>query len=121
MNFPLMLFRRLVQLLLISLLTGALVPSVAQEPLPNHLSKRVVGDYGYWSKYQVPAYGAAQIPYHKLTHINHAGVSFDASGTLSIPDGFVEPELNAMAHAAGVKVLLLLGGDFNGLESSGLK
>lgn len=93
----------------------------AQRSLPNHLTKRVVGDYGYWSKYQTPAYGAAQIPYHELTHINHAGVSFDASGTLSVPDGFIEPELNNLAHAAGVKVLLLLGGDFNGLEASGMK
>ncbi len=95
--------------------------AVAQNSLPNHLTKRVVGDYGYWSKYQTPAYGAAQIPYHKLTHINHAGVSFDANGNLSVPDGFIEPELNSMAHAAGVKVMLLLGGDFNGLEASGLK
>ena len=91
----------------------------AQETLPNHLSKRVVGDYGYWSKYQTPAYGAAQIPFHKLTHINHAGVSFDANGALSVPDGFLEPELNSKAHSVGVKVLLLLGGDFGGLESSG--
>jgi len=91
----------------------------AQEPLPNHLSKRVVGDYGYWSKFQTPAYGAAQIPYYKLSHINHAGVSFDASGTLSVPDGFLEPALNRHAHAAGVKVLLLLGGDFSGVVASG--
>jgi chitinase len=91
----------------------------AQEALPNHLSKRVVGDYGYWSKYQTPAYGAAQIPYHKLSHINHAGVSFDASGTLSVPDGFLEPALNHHAHAAGVKVMLLLGGDFEGIQVSG--
>jgi chitinase len=95
----------------------------AQQALPNHLTKRVVGDYGYWSKYQTPAYGAPQIPYHMLTHINHAGVSFDATGTLSVPsgaqNGFLEPELNNMAHAKGVKVLLLLGGDFPGLEASG--
>jgi|SRR5581483_5521218 len=91
----------------------------AQNPLPNHLTKRVVGDYGYWSKYQTPPYGAAQIPYQKLTHINHDGVSFDSTGTLSVPDGFIEPELNGQAHAAGVKVMLLLGGDFTGLESSG--
>jgi chitinase len=58
-----------------------------------------------------------------LTHINHAGVSFDATGTLSVPSGaqneFLEPELNNIAHAKGVKVLLLLGGDFSGLEASG--
>src|SRR5450755_1849802 len=87
--------------------------------LANRLTKRVVGDYVYWSKYNNPPYGAAQIPYHKLTHINHGGVSFDASGALTVPDGFIEPELNNSAHAAGVKVLLLLGGDFTGLEASG--
>ena len=90
----------------------------AQEPSPS-LPKRIVGDYGYWSKYATPAYGAAQIPYKKLTHINHAGVSFDATGTLSVPDGFLEPELITKAHAHGLRVLLLLGGDFSGLESSG--
>ena len=104
---------------LLTLIAADSIPAVAQDALPNHLSKRVVGDYGYWSKYQTPPYGAAQIPYHKLTHINHAGVGFDASGTLSVPDGFIEPELNNRSHAAGVKVLLLLGGDFNGLKTSG--
>ena len=77
-----------------------LTGSAMGQSLPNHLNKRVVADYVYWSKYGSPAYGAAQIPYHHLTHINHAGVSFDASGTLSVPDGFVEPELNRKAHAA---------------------
>lgn len=99
--------------------TDCLLHAQGQDALPNHLSKRVVGDYGYWSKYQTPAYGAPQIPYHKLSHINHAGASFDAYGTLSVPQGFIEPELNNHAHAAGVKVMLLLGGDFAGLEASG--
>jgi len=105
---------------LAGLLAAVCLPHAAgQQPLANHLPKRVVADYGYWSKYQQPEYGASQIPYHMLTHINHAGVSFDATGTLSVPNGFIEPELNNRAHAAGVKVLLLLGGDFNGLEASG--
>jgi chitinase len=113
-------FTRLSLLLLASLAAAVSLPLArGQEALANHLSKRVVGDYGYWSKYQTPIYGAGQIPYHKLTHINHAGVSFDASGTLSVPQGFIEPELNNRAHAAGVKVMLLLGGDFGGLEASG--
>ena len=99
--------------------TTSVAAAFAQDALPNHLSKRVVADYGYWSKYQTPAYGAAQIPFHKVTHINHAGVGFDSTGTLSVPQGFIEPELNNKAHAAGVKVMLLLGGDFVGLESSG--
>ena len=85
------------------------------QPLP----KRLVGDYGYWTRTQVPPYSAAQIPYHKLTHINHSGVSFNADGSLTVPTGFLEPKLISMAHASGVKVLLLIGGDFTGVESSG--
>lgn len=120
MNSRFSLSTRVTRLLGVALFAGAVVPCLAaQESLPNHLSKRVVGDYVSSSKSQTPPYGAAQIPYHKLTHINHAGVSFDASGTLSVPDGFIEPVLNRRAHAAGVKVLLLLGGDFPGLELSG--
>ena len=80
-------------LLVLGMLASASVLG-AQSALPNHLSKRVVGDYGYWSKYQTPANGAEQIPYHHLSHLNHAGVSFDRSGRLSVPDGFLEPALN---------------------------
>jgi len=118
MNSPRMSFSRVIFLVLIGVAASVSLLR-AQEPLPNHLSKRVVADYGYWSKYQTPGYGADQIPYHKLSHINHAGVSFDASGTLSVPDGFLEAPLNHRAHSAGVKVMLLLGGDFAGLEASG--
>jgi chitinase len=117
-------FSHLAFFLLSSLMAVVSLPvASAQQSLPHHLSKRVVADYVYWSKYQTPPYGAGQIPYHKLTHINHAGVSFDASGTLSVPSGayneFIEPELNHRAHANDVKVLLLLGGDFGGVEANG--
>ena len=113
-------FKRVASLLFVGLIFVFCVPrAYAQQPLANHLSKRVVGDYVYWSKYNNPPYGAAQIPYHKLTHINHAGVSFDVTGALTVPQGFIEPELNNSAHAAGVKVMLLLGGDSVGLEASG--
>lgn len=113
-------FALLSSVLIFGLVTTTLIPNAAaQDQLPNHLSKRVVADYGTWSQYSTPRYAAAQIPYHKLTHINHAGVSFDAYGNLSVPVGFIEPELNHRAHAAEVKVMLLLGGDFKGLEASG--
>lgn len=92
--------------------------SLAQSNPANALPKRLIGDYGYWSRTQTPPYGAAQIPFQKLTHINHAGVSFNADGSLSVPDGFLEPELIEKAHDAGVKVVLLLGGDFTGLETN---
>jgi len=94
--------------------TGEDLRSVAsQKPLP----KRLVADYGYWSRYQKPVYSAAQIPFSKITTVNHAGVSVNADGTLTVPTGpgnrFLEPELLTRAHAAGVKVLVLLGGDFS--------
>ncbi len=110
-----------------AILAGLLLssPAKAQSPADatgaaSTLSKRLVGDYGYWSKYQDPPYGAKQIPYGKLNHINHAGVGLNADGTLSVPDGFLEPTLLRKAHKAGVKVMLLLGGDFTGLETPGV-
>ncbi|HEY6337233.1 MAG TPA: glycoside hydrolase family 18 protein [Candidatus Sulfotelmatobacter sp.] len=83
----------------------------AQDSAPV-LQKRLVADYGYWSKYQTPPYGAAQIPIHKMTHVLHAGINIDAAanGTIDVPDGFVERELISKAHNAGVKVFILFGG-----------
>jgi len=90
------------------------IPAQAGQNFP----KRLVGDYGYWSRTQTPPYSSAQIPFNKLTHINHAGVNANADGSLTVPDGFLEPALISKAHAAGVKVGLLLGGDFPGMESN---
>jgi chitinase len=111
----------------IFILAGLLLslPAKAQSAAPDTaaartLTKRLVGDYGYWSRYQTPPYGAAQIPYKKLTHINHDGVSLNGDGTLSVPDGFLEPALIRRAHKAGVKVMLLLVGDFMALDTPGL-
>jgi len=97
----------------------ALITVVFADAQTFKVPKRLVGDYGYWTRTQNPPYSADQIPYNQLTHINHAGVSFDANGNLQVPDGFLEPALILKAHAHGVRVLLLLGGDFYGLESSG--
>jgi chitinase len=107
------------RLLAVCTLALSVAPARGQVPTGNQLSRRIVSDYGYWSKYSNPPYGAAQIPFQKMTHINHAGVGFAADGSLSVPTGFIEPELLSGAHAAGVKVMLLIGGDFVGLESSG--
>ena len=104
-------------LLALGLVGGAWLIRAQSQPETTQLTKRVVGDYGYWSRTQTPPYSAAQIPMSKLTHINHAGVSFDSNANLVVPQGFLEPELNEKAHAAGVKVLLLLGGDFGALET----
>ena len=74
--------------------------------------KRLLGYYPSWSKYNTPPYSAAQIPYSKLTHIAHAFVllSSNADGTLEVAPGMMEPDLFSLAHAAGVKVLLSIGG-----------
>jgi chitinase len=82
------------------------------------LTKRLIGDYGYWSRTQTPPYSSDQIPFNEVTHINHAGVSFDANGALVVPSGFIETALLTKAHNHGVKVLLLLGGDFTGMETT---
>ncbi|HTP69095.1 MAG TPA: glycoside hydrolase family 18 protein [Dongiaceae bacterium] len=93
-------------------------PASAQVSAAANAPKRLIADYGYWSRTQTPPYSADQIPFHKLTHINHAGVGFDANGNLSVPSGFLERELIDKGHDAGVKVMLLIGGDFTGLETT---
>jgi chitinase len=103
-------------LLLFVFIFALMVPNAQAQ----QLTKRVVADYDSGSKYLDPpyTYAAAQIPYDKLTHIIHAGVPFGSDGTLSAPDGFVEPDLITNAHTAGVKVMLLIGGDVPSLEGN---
>jgi chitinase len=74
--------------------------------------KRLLGYYTAWSKYNTPSYSAEQIPYTKLTHIAHGFLllSPKEDGTIQIPSGTIEPALLRKAHAAGVKVLISIGG-----------
>lgn len=80
------------------------------------LPKRLIADYGYWSQTDTPPYSAAQIPFNMLTHINHCCIGFGADGALSVHGGYLEPELITKAQANGVKVLILLSGDFRVLD-----
>jgi len=96
----------------------AAIPASFGQSANSTLPRRLVGDYGYWSQTQNPPYSSAQIPFGKLTHINHAGVSFNPDGSLYVPPGFLEPALIQNAHAAGVRVMLLLGGPFPALETT---
>ncbi|MGA3105191.1 MAG: hypothetical protein ABSD53_11975 [Terriglobales bacterium] len=73
-------------------LTLAVQPTQAQDS-PSQLPKRLVADYTAGSKYLDPPYDVPQIPFKKLTHIIHAGVPWNSDGSLSVPDGFVEPQL----------------------------
>ena len=97
---------RLPLLSLVPLLAFTLAASGQETP------KRLLGYYTAWSKYNTPPYAAEQIPYSKLTHIAHAFVLLPpaADGTLWIPAGTIEPALISKAHAAGVKVLISIGG-----------
>jgi chitinase len=79
--------------------------AAAQNPLP----KRLVADYIGGNS----AYTSAQIPFSKITTVNHSGFGINLDGSLAVPDGLLEPELLSRAHEAGVKVLVLLGGDFS--------
>lgn len=105
--------RQLCQLVVI--VTLAALPAVTQTAATS--TKRLLGYYPEWSKTQTPPYTAAQIPYSKLTHISHAFLllSPKADGTLQIPSGMIEPALISKAHAAGVKVLVSIGGG-DGIE-----
>jgi chitinase len=96
---------------------GSAVNAQTASSIPK-LTKRLIADYGYWSRTQTPPYSSEQIPFQKLTHINHAGVSFDANGNLIVPSGFVEKALITKGHSHGVKVMLLLGGDFTGIQTT---
>ena len=107
-------------LLLAGTLFALAIPPAHTQTLntKQRLPKRVVANYTSGSKYLNPPYDVAQIPFHKLTHINHASVPWASDGTLSVATGFLEPDLITKAHAAGVKVLLLTGGDFAAVEGS---
>jgi hypothetical protein len=80
------------------------------------LPKRMVADYGYWSRNQNPPYSSAQIPFSKLTQVNHAGVSLgsnalgNADGTLSVPDGFLEPKAAYSGSRSGCQSTASAGG-----------
>ena len=106
---------------LVSLFATALLVTLSSGPISAQVAptapKRLLGYYTAWSKYNTPPYSAHQIPYSKLTHIAHAFLllSGKADGTIEIPGGTIEPELLIKAHAAGVKVLISIGGG-DGIE-----
>ena len=98
--------RSLVGLVASGALLAALVASASSASAAG--SKRLLAYYPFWVKDGSPAYSAAQIPYHELTHIAHAFLLLDAKadGSLSVDSELLEPELISRAHAAGVKVLI---------------
>jgi len=69
--------------------------------------KLVVGYYPSWNKSTLPH---TAVLYQNLTHIAYAFLIPAADGSLSVPVGFLYPELNQAAHEKGVKVVISLGG-----------
>ncbi|HVI10929.1 MAG TPA: glycoside hydrolase family 18 protein [Candidatus Binatia bacterium] len=86
------------------------VPSSAQSD--SSPQKRLLGYYPSWGIYNTPPYTHDDVPYSRLTHISHAFALVGAlsDGTVVIPAGMIDPVLIKRAHAAGVKVLLSIGG-----------
>ena len=91
---------------------AALVLAFTLAPALHAATPRLLAYYEYSDKFSVPPYDSSTIPYHQLTHIVHSniGPSGQADGSLAIPNGFLEPNLIARAHAAGVKVELCISG-----------
>ncbi len=88
-------------------LAGAIHSTI---PSPTPDGERVLlAYYPCWNS----GYRSDRIPYRKLTHICHAFVQPQADGSLLAPAGppaFLEPELLTEAHAAGLSVLVSVGG-----------
>ena len=74
---------------------------------PTRPNKVIMGYYPSWDK---AAYGHTVIPFENLTHIAHAFAWPDAAGNLVVPADLLYPALNTAARAAGVKMILSLGG-----------
>jgi len=74
---------------------------------PAAPTRVVMGYYASWTR---AGFDHTQVAFGNLTHIAHAFVWPDPSGNLVVPARFVYPELNAAAHASGVKMILSLGG-----------
>jgi GH18 family chitinase len=98
--------------ILICTLLTVVLPSVISAQDAAKASPRLLAYYPDWAKYQVPHYSADQIPYKKVTHIAHAFLLLkkDGKGGLFVDDSLLEPALISKAHAAGVKVIISIGG-----------
>ena len=120
--FPKLSYARLLRLVPLALLVPCFAhlssAETETESLPFPFTKRLVAFYGSWSKFNVPSYSSAQIPYNKLTHIIHAGINLNepVDGSFNINTyGYLEPELLSKAHAADIKVLFYVGAN-NGYD-----
>ncbi len=91
----------------LALLAAAACEVVQVPSTPSRPNKVVMGYYRTSNRGVLDHTG---IEYRYLTHIAHAFAWPDPSGNLVVPAGYLYPELNAAAHANGVKMIVSLGG-----------
>jgi len=76
-------------------------------PVYTQTNPVVIGYYRTWFQNDYPA---ERIDFAALTHINHAFAWPNTDGNLSMYQDFLYPKLNDLAHQAGKKILISLGG-----------
>lgn len=93
-------------------------PTVTPTPLATYACPRVnMAFYPYYNAGLVPP---SQVPWGLISHLAHAFVGVNTDGSLTVPAGFLDPSLNAAAHAHGVKILVSLGGAGSGPNYSAM-
>ena len=97
-------------------LTVALLWAFCGAPGLQAAERRLLAYYSSGSRRGNPPYSAANIPFDRLTHIDHAFLRLSGKndGSLDISPNLLEPELISRAHAAGVRVMISLGGGGSG-------
>ncbi len=94
------------RLLLSAILIG-LMMTTSQAQVPDSREKILLAYYPSWLAEALPP---AAIDFKLFTHIAHAFLLAKADGTPVITERVPDAELTAAAHAAGVKVIISLGG-----------
>ena len=72
-----------------------------------------IGYYPDWGKWHKPAYTVDKVPYSKLTHVLWSFITPNTDGSLrgdAAEDPSALDEMVTLAHAAGTKVIVSLGG-----------
>ena len=72
-----------------------------------------IGYYPDWGKWHKPAYTVDNVPYEKLTHVLWSFITPNTDGTLhgdAADDPSALDSMVTLAHAAGTKVIVSLGG-----------
>lgn len=91
----------------------ALLLFAVNVPLIAQSQHRLLAYYPSWARYQTPPYDSSTIPYKKVTHILHAFLLLSSAGdgTLDLKSSDLDTApLIARAHAAGVPVIVSIGG-----------